>query len=127
MTIPARYHKHRDRVVSGVDKLLAEKVFIAYLKDGAKDPDRANVEIEAILRVGTNETKNLEGDSGDSWYTRISANKAELHIAANKFPENEILVGDKVRAITREGQPWFEVLAPATRGHSRFIYKLGVA
>lgn len=127
MTIPARYHKHRDRVLSGVDDLLAETVFIAFLKDGAKDEDRENTELEAILRVGTSENKNLDGGSRSAWRARISANEAELHIDPRKEPEHGIKVGDKVRAITRRGAPWFEVLAPATRGHTRLIYKLGAA
>lgn len=127
MTIPARFHKHRDRVLSGVDNLFAEKVLIAFIKDGEKDPTRKNVEVEAVLRVGTSETNNLKGGSGDSWQSRISANKAELHIDPRNAPEDDICVGDRVRAITRRGAPWFEVLTPATRSHTRLIYNLGVA
>lgn len=127
MNVPARYHKHRDRVVSGVDKLFAENVSLAFLKDGAVDPDREATIIEAVLRVGATDVSGLDGGSNKSWASRIAANKAELHIDPRKYPELNLKTGDKVRAITRDGKPWFEVLTPATRGHSRLIYSLGVA
>jgi len=127
MPIPARFHKYRDKVVSSGDKLFSETVLICHLKNGIKDTDRENIKIEAVLRVFETETSGLDGGRNKNWPSRVSANKAELYIDINNYSEIDIRTGDKIRAISRNGAPWFEVLSPATRGHTRLIYSLGVA
>lgn len=125
--LSARYHRLRDRTISAVDRSFAEPVRLSFLKNGVPDPARTNVEIEAVLRVGGGKTTSVAGAASSSWRTRISAQKAELHIDRTKYPNLVVRPQDKVRALARQGQPWFEVSAIDDRGSSRLVLQLGEA
>jgi len=121
----ARYHTLRDAVLSAVDHVHAEPVLIRYLKGGVADPARPAVEIEAVLRVGGGKETAVAGGQERSWRTRITAQRAELHIDPVAWPGIDARTGDEVRALARPGQPWFEVLAVDDRGSSRLVLQLG--
>lgn len=125
MTESARFHGIRDRVVAGADYVFAEKVQLKFLKNGKVDPAREAVEIEAILRVGQGESTNLTGGVARNWHARIKAGKAQLHIDRATYEGPELLKEDKVRAITRPGSPWFQVLEVDDRSHTRLVLQLG--
>lgn len=122
----ARYHGLRDRVMAGVDQVHAESVLIKFNRDGITDPSRPAVEIEAVLRVGGGKETAASGNRIDAaWRTRITAQRAELHIDRTKYSSIEAKHGDEVRALSRPGEPWFEVLAVDDRGMSRLVLQLG--
>ncbi len=122
----ARYHALRDRVMAAVDHVHAEPVLLKFNEGCASDPARPSVEIEAVLRVGGGKETAASGNRIDAaWRTRISAQRAELHIDRTKYPDIKARKGDEVRALARPGEPWFEVLAVDDRGLSRLVLQLG--
>lgn len=125
MPVAARFHQIRDRVVAAVDHSFAEPVKLSFLKNETPDPDRAAVEIDAVLRVGGGKETNMEGGRGASWRTRLAAGKAELHIDRVTYPELIIRKGDNVQALSRPHQPWFGVLRVDDRGDNRLVLELG--
>lgn len=123
---PARYHALRDRVLAVNDRVHAEPVLLRFTKGGTSDPSRPEMEIEAILRVGGGKETAASGNRTDAaWRTRIAAQRAELHIDRAAWPDITAKVGDEVCALSRIGQPWFEVLAVDDRGMTRLVLQLG--
>lgn len=123
--LPARYHALRDRVLAQVDNTFAEPVRLSFMKDSVIDPDRPMVEIDAILRVGGGKETSVTGGATQSWRTQIAAQRAELHIDRAKHSTIVAKPGDRVKALSRQGEPWFEVLAVDDRGMSRLVLQLG--
>lgn len=125
MPVAARFHELRDRVLAAVDWRFAEPLRLSFLKDGAVDPDRALVEIGAILRVaGDTSAITLKGSSGSGWAPIIEAGKAELHIDRATYDGPALRVGDRVKALSRPGEPWFEVASVDDRTQGRLVVKL---
>lgn len=123
----ARYAKLRDRSLAIVDRTFAEPVYLSFFKDEELDPSRPAMEIEAVLRVGGGKITNASGGSDRTWRVRIAPNTAELHINRAQWPVPKFIVGDKVKAISREGTPWFEVRAIDDREFTRLVLQLGEA
>ena len=125
MPVAARFHEVRDRVLAATDKAFAEPVRLTFLKDGALDPNRPSLEIEAVLRVGGGDENNMAGGYAQSWRTQLAAGKSELHINKATYTGPAIDPGDRVRALSRSGHPLFEVLRVDDRGESRLVLALG--
>jgi len=125
MPIAASFHSIRDRVVASVDAKLAEPVLLAFLQNGSADPDRVNQQVVAVLRTG--EEKADDGRSSRDRNVRVSAGGGVLRIDRARYPDVVLKAGDKVRAIARAGEPWFEILTVDDRSHSRLIANLGDA
>lgn len=123
----ARFHAIRDKIAAQVDEIFAEPVRLSFFKNGAIDPDRPLVDIEAPLRTGGGKNTNIAGGQAQSWRTRMVAERGELHIDRAKYPNIVVRNGDRVRATARPGQPWFEVLHVDDRGHTRLVIELGEA
>lgn len=125
MPVAARFHAIRDRVLAAVDWRFAEPVRLSFIKGGAVDPDRAMVEIEAPLRVaGDASAITLKGSSGAGWAPIIEAGKAELYIDRATYAGPPLRAGDRVKALSRPGEPWFEVASVDDRTQGRLIAKL---
>lgn len=126
--LTARYHALRDRVLACVDHIHAEPVKLTFMKGGAVDPARPAVEIEAVLRVGGGRETSVSGRGADTaWRSRIQAQRAELHIDRVAWPQIVARKGDRVKALSRPGAPWFEVLAIDDRSMTRLVLQLGEA
>ncbi|MGY6709711.1 MAG: hypothetical protein ACXIVF_15435 [Rhizobiaceae bacterium] len=123
--IPARFHGLRDRMIAQVDQVLAAPVRLSFMKEGEIDPDRATVEIEAVLRNGNPANTNMTGGMAQRWSVRIDAAKAVLAIDRAKYPDIVLREGDRVRALSLPGQPWFDVLGVDDRSHTRLYVALG--
>lgn len=123
--IPARFHGLRDRVLAQVDRVFAEPIRLSFMKGGAVDPGRPMVEIEAILRVGGGKETSVAGGRDSGWRSRLNAQRGELHIDRAKYPDIVARQGDRVKALSRQGEPWFEVLAVDDRGETRLVLQLG--
>lgn len=122
----ARYHAIRNRVLACVDHVHAEPVRLSFMKGGAVDPARPVIEIEAVLRVGGGKETAVSGRGADTaWRSRIQAQRAELHIDRAKYPLIVVRKGDKMKALSRPGEPWFEVLAIDDRTMTRLVLQLG--
>lgn len=125
--LPARFHISRDRSMSINDKVFAETVRLSFLtSQGTVDPARPAREIEAILRVGGGEITSIAGSGSSAWRSRIVARKAELHINRVKYPDIVVRARDRVKALARPGQPWFEVSVVDERGETRLVLQLGM-
>lgn len=125
--MPANYQSIRERTTRAVDAVMAETVKQFPLKNGQADPSRHSYEFQAVLRTGGTKNTSVSGGLARDWMVRISAGKAQLHVDRVANPAVKIAVGDKIRAISRAGSPWFEVLELDDRSHSRLIVELGQA
>ena len=125
--LTARFHKLRDRALAAVDETFAEKVRLSFMKNGQPDPARPMREIEAPLRVGGGKESSVSGGTDQAWRTRLQAQRGELHIDRAKYPDLKFIKNDRVRALSRPGEPWFEVLAVDDRLATRLVVHLGEA
>jgi hypothetical protein len=125
--LAARFHALRDRALAAVDATFAEPVRLAFFKAGAPDASRPTVEIEAVLRTGGGKETMVSGNRDRDWRSKIVAQRAELHIDRARYPAIVVRYGDKVKALSRPGEPWFEVLAVEDRGATRLVLQLGEA
>lgn len=127
MPVAARFHELRDKVLAGVDHVFAEPVRLSFFKSGVLDPSRPAIEVEAVLRVGEGKNTSVSGGNAASWRTRIVADKAQLHIDRATYIGPQPKTGDKVRALSRHGTPWFEVADVDDRSHTRLVLNLNEA
>lgn len=130
MPTPARYHGLRDAAVAAVDQQLAEPVWLSFLagKGGPVDPVRPAREIEAVLRVGKRDVTNVAADMGPrSGRAGMAAALSRCSISRAAYPDLVVRAGDMLKATSRVGEPWFEVLDIADRGHARLVLILGEA
>ena len=124
MAFPARFHDIRNKAIKAVDAVFAEPIAHVPLKDGRVDPDRARRDIEAVLRVGEGANSNVSGGYAASWPMRIEAGKGQLHVDRASYPDLVIRAGDSIRATSRTGEPWFNVVAVDDRGGFRLLVEL---
>ena len=115
----------RSRIVAAVDRTFAEQVRLSFLRRGVVDADRPARVIRAVLRVGSGDERNLSGGMAQDWSTRIAAGKAELHIDRSAYPDVILREDDRVCALDRPGQPWFQVQRIDDRGDTRLVLALG--
>lgn len=127
MPVSARFHELRDKVLAAVDQKFAEPVRLSFFKSGVLDPSRPAVEIEAVLRVGEGKNTSVSGGSSGGWRSRIVADKAQLHIDRTTYTGPQPKTGDKVKALSRWGEPWFEVADVDDRSHTRLVLNLNEA
>lgn len=123
--LPSRFQQIRDRTVAAVDAVFAEPVKLSFLRDGAVDPARPAAEISAVLRVGGGKESSLAPGTSRAWRSKVAAGRAELHIDRSLYAGPAPQSGDRVRALARRGQPWFEVLRVDDRGDTRLVLELG--
>ncbi|MCF1502913.1 hypothetical protein L0F51_03920 [Afifella sp. H1R] len=126
MPIARNISEVRDALVAGVDARWAEPLKVYPLRgDEMPDETREVREISAPLRAGAG--KGMSAGQGSSWRSRIVAGTAEVHIDRAVYPDLVVRTGDKVRAISRPGKPWWSVLAVDDRGPARLVLQLGEA
>ncbi len=122
---PARFHQLRDRVVGLVDHRLAEPVELHPMNsDGQRDTDRDVVEFEAILRVGDGRPHGPTGGISGSWASKIEAGKAKLSVDRAAYPDLIFRKGDRLKAVSRKGEPWFELDKANDRMQPRLVLEL---
>ncbi|MBY3434826.1 hypothetical protein [Rhizobium laguerreae] len=124
MPVSARFHDLRNKVLASVDDKFAEPVTLMFMKNGVNDPARQMVTIDAVLRVGEGKNTSVAGGIAAAWRTRIVADKAQLHIDRATYTGPQPKAGDKVKAISRHGEPFFEVADVDDRGHTRLVLNL---
>ncbi|MBB3996883.1 hypothetical protein [Aureimonas pseudogalii] len=125
MPIRGAHGDVRAEVSAAVDRAFAEPVEIAFLTKGRADPAKPPSSIMAVLRTGGGEEGNLTGGTAQDWRTRIASGKAELHIDLAAYPATGVRLGDRIRAVSRRGKPWFEILRIDDRGDTRLVLILG--
>ena len=113
--------------IEAVDSQLAEAIEHFPLRNNSTDPDRARSTLTGVLRVGLSKPRNAAGGNSGSWSGRISSGTAEAHINAVSAALPVIRQHDKLRAIDRIGQPFFEIVDITDRQDGRIVLHLGVA
>ena len=124
MPVGATFHSVRDAVVSAVDSKFAETVRLSPMSGGAKDQQRPQREISAVLRTGAEKSNAVDTANPAAWQVKIAAGKAMLYIDRTRYPDIVLKKQDAVRALTRHGQPVFEVSLVDDRNHTRLIVEL---
>ncbi|OYX11246.1 MAG: hypothetical protein B7Z15_12175 [Rhizobiales bacterium 32-66-8] len=109
-----------DRTTAGA---FGETVRISFLHGGAVDPARAAVVTRAVLHV-------IGGDPvrtgpGDTFRSHVATHTAELLLDRSSYTGPIPVRGDKVRAVDRAGQPWFEVASVSDRFTNLIAVSLG--
>ena len=100
-----------------------ERVRLSFMKAGQQDPARPPVEIRAVLHVGGDRTVPI--GPGDNYRTKLSLGSAELLLDRSTYTGPILKVGDKVRAVERASEPWFEVASISDRFSNLIIVSLG--
>lgn len=117
--LSARFHKLRTRSVKAIDWVFAESVFV--MPKRSKD-EADGFMLEAPLRTDAREMDSLSGARGQGWNAQIAGVTAALYVDINLGVE--INEGDRVKALSLTGQPWFEVAFVDKRNHARHIAHL---
>lgn len=108
------------------DALFGEEVKLVFLDRGAVDKTRPQRIIIAVLTLAEDIIKTANGStSSEPWHVPIAVNPGRLSIDRKKYPGLVIRQGDKVRAISRQGQPWFKVSSVDERARQRLYINLG--
>ncbi|PHR23271.1 MAG: hypothetical protein COA37_07975 [Hoeflea sp.] len=127
--LSARYHRLRDLSMTHNDRVFAEPLRFSFFVPGKMsnivDTDRPDREIEGILRV--DQGKAPAAPSSRKSQLRIHAQKAELYIDRSKYPDLVVRSVDRVQALARPGQPWFEVKEIDDRTDGRLVLQLDEA
>jgi hypothetical protein len=124
MPVGATFHSVRDAVVAGVDGKFAETIRLSPMSGGQRDQQRPQREIEAVLRTGAEKSNSVDTANPAAWQVKIAAGKAMLYIDRTRYPDIVLKKQDAVRALTRHGQPVFEVSLVDDRNHTRLIVEL---
>ncbi len=110
-----------ERSVDGiVGAAFGESVRLSFLAGGTVDPDRAAVTCRGILYVGADAV-------AAGFNVKYSAAAAALVIDRSAYTGPMPKAGDKVRALERTGQPWFEVKSVNDRHSNLLIAELAEA
>lgn len=109
-----------DRTITGA---FGDNVRIAFMHSGAVDPTRAAVTVRAVLHV-------IGGDPvrtgpGDYYRGNVATHTAELLLDRSTYTGPIPIRGDKVQALDRAGQPWFEVASVSDRFTNLIAVSLG--
>lgn len=127
--LSARFHRLRDLSMTHNDRVFAEPLWFSFFVPGkmsnALDVTRPEREIEGILRV--DQGKAPATPSSRKSQLRIHAQKAEAYIDRSKYPDLVVRSGDRVQALARPGQPWFEVAETDDRTDGRLVLHLDEA
>lgn len=64
--------------------------------------------------------------SSSSFSTQIVSGVGLLIIQKADFGNGRLLTGDKVRALDRDGKPWFEILSVDSKGTDRIVAQISL-
>ncbi|KPU83619.1 hypothetical protein JI58_08365 [Marinosulfonomonas sp. PRT-SC04] len=117
----------REELMEAVDDVWAETLRHLPLSSGQQDQTREKVDFTAVVRTGDRETERMNFGRGNNARSGIMAAGGYLRIDRSAYPDIEVRKGDKFVALTRAGEPAFEVLSVDDRSHLRLICELGDA
>lgn len=113
------------RVDGKIGRAFGENVRLSFLKGGAVDPTRPAVDIRAVLAAGEDKTKPI--GPGDYYRAHHAVGETELHIDRSTYTGPSPVKGDRVKALERDGAPWFEVASVHDRFSNLLVLRLGEA
>lgn len=122
---PSPFDEHRDALYEEVDAEFAEPLRVFVLENGRSIPGRGPVDIDAVLRTAGRDAFQPDGGNNADWNIKLAAGKATLAIDRTVYPELELAKGFRVCALSRKGQPMFEVVFIDVHSHRRLYAILG--
>ncbi|KAB2801639.1 hypothetical protein F9L06_08145 [Brucella anthropi] len=122
---PSPFDEHRDALYEEVDAEFAEPLRVFVLENGRSIPGRGPVDIDAVLRTAGRDAFQPDGGNNADWNIKLAAGKATLAIDRTVYPELELAKGFRVCALSRKGQPMFEVVFLDVHSHRRLYAILG--
>ena len=122
MPVAAAFHGLRDRVLKRNDALFGERVRLVFMADGEPDGTRESIEVTGVLRSQRGRTTRVPDGK-----VLVAGQKTTLSLDPAAYSGPPLRKGDKVRALARPGEPWFEVLHVDDRSHTRIVAELGEA
>ena len=114
----------RAELAGEVDATFGETVAFHPKANGTDDPDRDASEIVAVLCTGERGDA-IGGERRKTIRVGVNASGGSLRIDRTAYPDLVVRQDDRIRAIERAGQPWFDVLSVDDRSHLRLILELG--
>ena len=109
------------------DDLWGEQLLLCCMKNNIVDSERQEAEIRGILRVDEENSQKADGGKSNSWHVGFNGTSTTLFINRAAWPDIIIKKGDKIRAFTRHGSPWFIVISVNDRDDYRLKVELGEA
>lgn len=122
---PSPFDEHRNALYEEVDAEFAEPLRVFFLENGRSIPGRGPVDIDAVLRTAGRDAFQPDGGNNADWNIKLAAGKATLAIDRTMYPELELAKGFRVCALSRKGQPMFEVVFIDVHSHRRLYAILG--
>lgn len=122
---PSPFDEHRDALYEEVDAEFAEPLRVFFLEKGRSLAGRGPVDIDAVLRTAGRDAFQPDGGNNADWNIKLAAGKATLAIDRTVYPELELAKGFRVCALSRKGQPMFEVVFIDVHSHRRLYAILG--
>ena len=112
------------RIPSIVDKVHAEKVTFIPIKSGGADETRDRQEITGVLKVRPKNPQGPQSGNASTFNSKAASNESVLYLDAAKYADFDIKQGDKIQAIARAGQPFFQVEHRNPRDQNRITVEL---
>lgn len=116
---PSPFDEHRDALYEEVDAEFAEPLRIFPLAKEKRIEGHPPFDIEAILRTEDRASLQPDGGNNSNWNIKLAASKAAVAIDRALYPELELAEGYRLCALSRPGQPMFEVSFVDPRSHRR--------
>ncbi|WP_184010794.1 hypothetical protein [Rubricella aquisinus] len=117
----------RDELVGEVDEIWAEQVRHLPMRGAAPDPERAPLELVALIRTGVRDIEQVSFGRSNAARSGLASSGGFLRLDRTAYPDLALRKGDKVVALDREGAPVFEIMQVDDRSHLRLICDLGDA
>lgn len=122
---PSPFDEHRNALYEEVDAEFSEPLRVFFLENGRRIPGRGPVDIYAVLRTAGRDAFQPDGGNNADWNIKLAAGKATLAIDRAAYPDLVLAKGFRVCALSRKGQPMFEMQFVDARSHRRLYAILG--
>jgi hypothetical protein len=123
----ANWFRLERMVDKAVDSAWSEQLRIFPVRQAVAVPGSTPVTIKAILMVGSSVASDMAGAAPNSGEVTLAAGEAHIFIDRSRYPALDIREGYSVRAIDRDGQPWFYVRWVDDRDTTRISVRMGEA
>lgn len=113
------------KTVAAVDATFACRLRLSPMKGGVADPDRAQYEFRAPMKVSAGDSQLPKGGGGKSWTSSVASGVTLVAIDRGNFGGPPILQGDRIRDLTLD--VLYEVARIDDRDSVRLVLELNEA
>jgi|GEM_PF-2351147 len=126
--MPSPFNRLDQLASASVEAVFAERVRFVPVKggkytEGARDPDRDEMEFPALLTVDQGVQITSGDEMGDKFGVGLVGAPIRISVSAGIFiePDKDLRKGDRFIALERPGQPAFEIVRPAPDNATRIV------